>query len=127
MKKQFQALLLIISILFSIIPQDIASADADLVQSQGTTVAQNETTQKTTFPVHVIHKAGDDKENFVIVIMGDGYTADEQDKFLQDAAEKARGMLTWSPYKEYSDRINIYAVQAVSNESGISEYGGKSA
>lgn len=126
MKKQFQALLLIISILFSIIPQDVASADSDLVQPRGTTVAQNETTQKTTFPVHVIHKAGDDKENFVIVIMGDGYTAEEQDKFLQDAAEKARGMLTWSPYKECSDRINIYAVQAVSNESGISEYGGKS-
>ncbi|MFR1415718.1 MAG: M64 family metallopeptidase [Eubacterium sp.] len=126
MKKQFQALLLIISILFSIIPQNVASADADLVQSQGTTVSKNETTQKTTFPVHVIHKAGDDKENFVIVIMGDGYALEEQDKFLQDAAEKARGMLTWSPYKEYSDRINIYAVQAVSNESGISEYGGKS-
>lgn len=126
MKKQFQALLLIISILFSIIPQDVASAETDLVQPRGTTVAQNETTQKTTFPVHVIHKTGDDKENFVIVIMGDGYTAEEQDKFLQDAAEKARGMLTWSPYKEYSDRINIYAVQAVSNESGISEYGGKS-
>ena len=126
MKKQFQALLLIISILFSIIPQDVARADADLVQSQGTTVSKNESTQKTTFPVHVIHKAGDDKENFVIVIMGDGYTAEEQDKFLRDAAEKARGMLTWSPYKEYSDRINIYAVQAVSSESGISEYGGKS-
>lgn len=126
MKKQFQALLLIISILFTIIPQDVASADADLVQSRGMTVAQNGTTQKTTFPVHVIHKAGNDKENFVIVIMGDGYTAEEQDKFLRDAAEKARGMLTWSPYKEYSDRINIYAVQAVSNESGISEYGGKS-
>lgn len=126
MKKQFQAILLIISILFSIIPQDVARADADLVQPRGTTVSKNETTQKTTFPVHVIHKAGDDKENFVIVIMGDGYTLEEQDKFLQDAAEKARGMLTWSPYKEYSDRINIYAVQAVSNESGISEYGGKS-
>ena len=126
MKKQFQALLLIISILFSIIPQGVVRADADLVQPRGTTVAQNGTTQKTTFPVHVIHKTGDDRENFVIVIMGDGYTAEEQDKFLQDAAEKARGMLTWSPYKEYSDRINIYAVQAVSNESGISEYGGKS-
>lgn len=126
MKKQFQALLLIISILFSIIPQDVASAEADLVQPRGTTVAQNGTTQKTTFPVHVIHKTGDDKENFVILIMGDGYTAEEQDKFLRDVAEKARGMLTWSPYKEYSDRINIYAVQAVSNESGISEYGGKS-
>ena len=126
MKKQFQALLLIISILFSIIPQGVVRAEPDLVQSRGMTVAQNGTTQKTTFPVHVIHKAGNDKENFVIVIMGDGYTAEEQDKFLRDAAEKARGMLTWSPYKEYSDRINIYAVQAVSNESGISEYGGKS-
>ena len=126
MKKQFQALLLIISILFSIIPQGVVRAEPDLVQSRGMTVAQNGTTQKTTFPVHVIHKAGDDKENFVIVIMGDGYTLEEQDKFLRDAAEKARGMLTWSPYKEYSDRINIYAVQAVSNESGISEYGGKS-
>ena len=64
---------------------------------------------------------------FVIVIMGDGYTADEQDKFLQDAKKKAQGMLRWSPYKEYSDHINIYAVQAVSNESGISVYGGKNA
>ena len=35
-------------------------------------------------------------------------------------------MLTWSPYREYSDRINIYAVQAVSNEPGIGVYGGKS-
>ena len=129
MKKQFQVLLLIISILFSVIPPDTAMADVALVKPQDTTntaVSQNETTQKTTFPVHVIHKTGDDKENFVIVIMGDGYTAEEQDKFLQEAAEKARGMLTWSPYKEYSDRINIYAVQAVSNESGISVYGGKS-
>lgn len=75
----------------------------------------------------MIHKTGDDKENFVIVIMGDGYTADEQDKFLQDAKQKAQGMLRWSPYKEYSDHINIYAVQAVSNESGISVYGGKNA
>ena len=91
-----------------------------------TVEAKDEEISKTTFPVHVIHKTGDDKENFVIVIMGDGYTADEQDKFLQDAKQKAQGMLSWSPYKEYSDHINIYAVQAVSNESGISVYGGKS-
>ena len=62
----------------------------------------------------------------MIVIMGDGYTAGQQDQFLEDATQKARGMLTWSPYREYSDRINIYAVQAVSNESGIGVYGGKS-
>ena len=91
-----------------------------------TAIAKNTEKSKTTFPVQVIHKTGDDKENFVIVIMGDGYTAGQQDQFLEDATQKARGMLTWSPYREYSDRINIYAVQAVSNEPGIGVYGGKS-
>lgn len=91
-----------------------------------TAMAKNTEKSKTTFPVQVIHKTGDDKENFVIVIMGDGYTARQQDQFLEDATQKARGMLTWSPYREYSDRINIYAVQAVSNEAGIGVYGGKS-
>lgn len=81
--------------------------------------------QKTTFPVQVIQKTGDDNENFVILIMGDGYTADQQDQFLADAARKAQGMLTWSPYKEYSDHINIYAMQVVSNEQGIGVYGEK--
>ena len=91
-----------------------------------TAMAKNTEKSKTTFPVQVIHKTGDDKENFVIVIMGDGYAAGQQDQFLEDATQKARGMLTWSPYREYSDRINIYAVQAVSNEPGIGVYGGKS-
>ena len=45
---------------------------------------------------------------------------------MEDATKKAQGMLIWSPYKEYSDRINIYGIPAVSNESGISVYGGKS-
>lgn len=91
-----------------------------------TTAVEDAESPKTTFPVHVIHKTGNDKENFVIVIMGDGYTAQQQDQFVEDATQKAQGMLTWSPYKEYSDRINIYAIQTISNETGISEYGGKS-
>lgn len=91
-----------------------------------TAMAKDIEKTKTAFPVQVIQKAGDDRENFVIVIMGDGYTAGQQDQFLEDATQKARGMLTWSPYREYSDRINIYAVQAVSNEPGIGVYGGKS-
>lgn len=111
--RRWEAVLICMALLFSLF-------------SLHTVEAKDEEISKTTFPVHVIHKTGDDKENFVIVIMGDGYTADEQDKFLQDAKQKAQGMLSWSPYKEYSDHINIYAVQAVSNESGISVYGGKS-
>jgi len=112
--RRWEAVLICMALLFSLF-------------SLRTAEAKDEETLKTIFPVYVIHKTGDDKENFVIVIMGDGYTADEQHKFLQDAKQKAQGMLRWSPYKEYSDHINIYAVQAVSNESGISVYGGKNA
>lgn len=111
--KQLQAVFICITILFSLFAPVAVKAE-------------NAKKPKTTFPVQVIHKTGDDRENFVILIMGDGYTADQQEQFLEDATNKARGMLTWSPYKEYSDRINIYAMQVVSNESGVGEYGGKS-
>ena len=63
--------------------------------------------QTTAASVYAIHKTGDDKENFVIVIMGEGYTREQQEQFLKDATAKAQGLLKWSPYKEYSDRINI--------------------
>lgn len=76
--------------------------------------------------VYTIHKTGDDKENFVIVIMGEGYTREQQDQFLKDATAKAQGLLKWSPYKEYSDRINIYAVQTVSNETSVGVMYGES-
>ena len=92
----------------------------------GSAVIKAEEEVKTTFPVYTLHKSGSDRENFVIVIMGDGYTASQREQFVEDATKKAQGMLTWSPYKEYSDRINIYGIPAVSNESGISVYGGKS-
>ena len=49
--------------------------------------------------VYTIHKTGDDKENFVIVIMGEGYTQEQQEQFLKDATAKAQGLLKWSPYK----------------------------
>ena len=82
--------------------------------------------QTTAASVYAIHKTGDDKENFVIVIMGEGYTREQQDQFLKDATAKAQGLLKWSPYKEYSDRINIYAVQTVSSETGVGVMYGES-
>lgn len=82
--------------------------------------------QTTAASVYAIHKTGDDKENFVIVIMGEGYTREQQEQFLKDATAKAQGLLKWSPYKEYSDRINIYAVQTVSNETGVGVMYGES-
>ncbi len=110
--KQLTAVVISLAVFFSPIP--------------GSAVIKAEEEVKTSFPVYTLHKSGSDRENFVIVIMGDGYTASQQEQFVEDATKKAQGMLTWSPYKEYSDRINIYGIPAVSNESGISVYGGKS-
>ena len=110
--KQLTAVVISLAVFFSLIP--------------GSAVIKAEEEAKTTFPVYTLHKSGSDRENFVIVIMGDGYTASQREQFVEDATKKAQGMLTWSPYKEYSDRINIYGIPAVSNESGISVYGGKS-
>ena len=132
--KRLEAIMLGITMLFSMPFSGTAMAAGKTSANQmtgkthtaQTTAVEDAELPKTTFPVHVIHKTGNDKENFVIVIMGDGYTAQQQDQFVKDATQKAQGMLTWSPYKEYSDRINIYAIQTISNETGISEYGGKS-
>lgn len=110
--KQLTAVVISLAVFFSLIP--------------GSAVIKAEEEVKTTFPVYTLHKSGSDRENFVIVIMGDGYTASQREQFVEDATKKVQGMLTWSPYKEYSDRINIYGIPAVSNESGISVYGGKS-
>ena len=132
--KRLEAIMLGITMIFSMPFSGTAMAAGKTSANQmtgkthaaQTTAVEDAESPKTTFPVHVIHKTGNDKENFVIVIMGDGYTAQQQDQFVKDATQKAQGMLTWSPYKEYSDRINIYAIQTISNETGISEYGGKS-
>ena len=108
--KRYGAIVLSLTLLLSLFFPDTAWAD----QAEHTREEQT-----TTFPVHAIHKTGDDRENFVIVIMGEGYTAEQQEQFLQDATQKVQGMLTWSPYKEYSDRINIYAISTVSKETGV--------
>lgn len=85
--KQFGAMVLSLMLLLSIVFPYPVMADQ--------TVAD----QTAAASVYAIHKTGDDKENFVIVIMGEGYTREQQDQFLKDATEKAQGLLKWSLIK----------------------------
>lgn len=57
--------------------------------------------------------------NFVYYIYGEGYTAEEQDKFLKDAGEFVENFLSEAPYREMTSYLNFYAVQTVSGTSGI--------
>ena len=52
--------------------------------------SQEAMTQKTTFPVQVIQKTGDDNENFVILIMGDAIPLISRISFWQMRQERHR-------------------------------------
>ncbi|MFD8204549.1 M64 family metallopeptidase [Streptomyces sp. NPDC059701] len=54
-----------------------------------------------------------------VTIIGDGYTAAEQDDFLQDARTKWAEVTEIDPYRSYEGLFNVWAVKAVSQESGV--------
>ncbi|MDP2307111.1 MAG: M64 family metallopeptidase [Pseudomonadota bacterium] len=67
-----------------------------------------------------LHDAGDSRNRLDIVLMGDGYTADEQALWRSDAELLAQRILGTEPLASFADRINIHRVDAVSAESGVS-------
>ena len=71
--------------------------------------------------IYSIHKGGDDKDCFNILIAGDGYTKDQQELFASDAKLRSEKLFDWEPYKKYKNKINIYGVNVLSNESGINK------
>ena len=71
-------------------------------------------------PVYTLQKMGNDRENLVLLLLGDGYTQDQQQRFLQEAREQLGRLMALEPYSRLAHRINVYAVPAVSNEAGLS-------
>lgn len=64
--------------------------------------------------VHVVQKTGSDNDNIVVVICGDGYTKDDQEKFVADARRMWAGAIAYEPYRTFAHRFNVYAVSTVS-------------
>ncbi|MEV0595896.1 M64 family metallopeptidase [Nonomuraea cavernae] len=71
----------------------------------------------TVVPVQV---TGAPDKRFNLIIMGDGYTAAEQDKFRQDVDRHLNVMWSIEPYKSYRTYLNVYRIDIVSGDSGIS-------
>ena len=71
-------------------------------------------------PVREILKPASPDKAVDIVVIAEGYTAAEQEKFFEDAARLADHLFTHEPFIKYRNRINVYAVAAVSEQSGIS-------
>ena len=71
-------------------------------------------------PVKIISKTAVPEKAIDIAVVAEGYSAKEQQKFFKDAQRLAQNLLTHEPFSKYKDRINIYAIAAPSEESGIS-------
>ncbi len=71
-------------------------------------------------PVKIISKNAVPEKAIDIAVIAEGYSAREKQKFFKDAQRLAQNLLTHEPFSKYKNRINIYAIAAPSEESGIS-------
>lgn len=71
-------------------------------------------------PVKIISRTATPDKAIDIAVIAEGYTAKEQRKFYRDAKRLAENLLTHEPFTKYKSRINIYAIAAPSDDSGIS-------
>lgn len=63
---------------------------------------------------------GDPAHKVDLLLLGDGYTADEQEKFLQKAQELTEALFATSPFSERRSDFNIWALAPPSRQSGVS-------
>ncbi len=61
----------------------------------------------------------DDEDAFVILLMADGFTAREQEKFFMGTRKIAGFLAGYSPFDEFADVTKVYALGTISAQSGI--------
>lgn len=75
------------------------------------------------FKVEAIKVSGDDEKRINLVILSEGYQTTDFTKFMTDATSFTNNMFSQSPFIEYSDYFNVYAIKVPSNESGADHPG----
>lgn len=70
------------------------------------------------FPNFKVHYSGDASKKLDIVILPEGYSKTEMEKFKKDCDKFSKYLLRTDPYKENSNKINIWGIEAPSKESG---------
>jgi hypothetical protein len=70
--------------------------------------------------VVAIHEGGDPATTVDLLLMGDGYTAEEHDEFIAKAKELAGVFFSTAPFEERQDDFNIWALAPAAAHSGVS-------
>jgi len=63
---------------------------------------------------------GDPATKVDLLLLGDGYTADEQDAFLEKARELTEQLFATSPFMERRSDFNVWALAPPADQSGVS-------
>ncbi|HTE29083.1 MAG TPA: M64 family metallopeptidase [Chryseolinea sp.] len=71
-----------------------------------------------TFPVEIIRDNGDPSRRINLVFLADGYQESELDTYITDVKRVVNGLFIQSPFKEYENYFNVYAIKVPSVQSG---------
>lgn len=66
-----------------------------------------------------LHVSGAPPDKVDVVLLGDGYTAGEADKFAADALRLTRALFTYSPFKERAGDFNVWGINPPATQSGV--------
>jgi hypothetical protein len=69
--------------------------------------------------VHPIQVTGPPAERLNLIILGDGYQADQQSLFQADVDRNLAVMWATEPFRTYRNYINVYAVEIASIDYGV--------
>ena len=65
-----------------------------------------------------VYGSGDPHTSVDLAFIAEGYKADEMGKFREDVKKMADILFAEAPFSDYKDRFNIWAVEAISQDSG---------
>ena len=71
------------------------------------------------FDVETLMNNGSNDKRINFIYMGDGYTETQQTNFINDAQSAIDAQFNFTPYKEYKNFFNAYAIKVISNEEGV--------
>ena len=67
-----------------------------------------------------VMKNGEPAEKVDLLLMGDGYTAAEMEKWHRDAKRLTETLFSVSPFRERRNSFNVWAIDIAADESGVS-------
>jgi hypothetical protein len=71
-------------------------------------------------PVWAVIENGPPRDKVDLLLLGDGYTAAEMEKWHSDARRLAGQLFAQSPFKEHQREFNVWAIDTPAEESGVS-------